>query len=33
MARFGSNLFFKKKNTNNYKKCGHAFVEQCFVKL
>ena len=31
---FGSNLFFEKyRTTNNYKKRGHRFVDQCFVKL
>ena len=24
---------FKKRTTNNYKKSGHPFVHQCFVKL
>ena len=34
MSCFGSNLFFlKKRTTNNYKKLGHSFVQQSFLKL
>ena len=34
LSYFGSNLFFEKyRTTNNYKKRGCPFVQQCFVKL
>ena len=33
MSCFRSNLFFQKQRTiNNYEKCGHAFVQQSFLK-
>ena len=39
MSFFWIKLFFLKKKkektrtTNNYKKCGHPFVQQCLLKL